>query len=213
MVNLMTKTIKGLTKIIVDWLTINDKPEKSDLIFVFGGPTLSQVEKAKELFDQGYSEKILVTGNTGTFNNPDWYKPVAEIYTDFLIKNGISSENLLIQNTSTNTLEDVTFSIPIIKNNFPNLQKIILVSNPIHQRRCFATFQKQFPFKIEIFNQPGDKPDLDKINNKEVVQIAIRCIQEYDRLIKYSQKGDIENTSIPKNITNVYLKLKEILTI
>lgn len=199
--------------VISDWLAVNDTPEKSDLIFVFGGPTLNQVKKAKELFDQGYSDKILVTGNTGTFNNPDWHKPVAEIYANFLIENGIPSKNILVQNTSTNTLEDVTFSIPTIKNNFPNLQKIILVSNPMHQRRCFATFQKQFPFKIKIINQSGDKPDLNKINNQEIVRIAIRCIQEYDRLIKYSQKGDIEDALIPKEITDAYLKLKEILKI
>lgn len=199
------------TKTILNWLAINDVLEKSDLIFVFGGSTLNQIEKAKELFNQGYSDKILVTGNTGTFNNPDWHKPVAEIYADFLIKNGVPSENILIQNTSMNTLEDVTFSIPIIKDELPNIQKIILVSSPLHQRRCFSTFKKQFPFEVKIFNQSGDKPDFTNINNQDLTQIAIRSIQECDRLLKYSQKGDIENTSIPANITAAYLKLKKIL--
>lgn len=205
--------IKNLTTIVMNWLVVSDPLEKSDLIFVFGGSTFNQIEKAKELFDQGYSDKILVTGNTGTFNNPDWHKPVAEIYADFLIKNGIPSKNILIQNNSMNTLEDVISSISIIKNELPNIQKIILVSHPLHQRRCFATFKKQFPFVIKIINQPGDKPDIINIDFQDLEQIAIRCIQECDRLIKYSQKGDIENTLIPKNINAAYLKLKEILTI
>lgn len=207
------KNIKDLTKTLLDWLAVRDPLEKSDLIFVFGGPTLNQVEKAKELFDQGYSSKILVTGNTGTFNDPSWQKPIANIFADFLTQNGISSDDIFIQNTSMNTLEDVTFSVPIIKNNFPNIQKIILVSNPMHQRRCLATFKKQFPLSVKVINQAGDKPDFNKINQEEIIQIATRCVQECDRLIKYSEKGDIETTSIPENINTIYLKLKEILAI
>ena len=207
------ETIKDLTTILLDWLAIRDPLEPADLIFVFGGPTLNQAEKAAELFKQNYSSKILVTGNTGTFNNPDWNKPIANIFADFLTKNGVPLKNILIQPNSMNTLEDVTFSIPIIKNNFPNIQKIILVSNPMHQRRCFATFKKQFPHSVKIINQAGNQPDFNKINQEEIIQIATRCVQECDRLIKYSEKGDIESTSIPENINTIYLKLKEILTI
>lgn len=207
------ENISELTKPLLDWLALSDKLEKSDLIFVFGGPTLSQAKKAQELFSQGYSQKILVTGNTGTFNNPDWNKPIANIFADFLTNNEVPLENILIQNTSMNTLEDVTFSLPIIKNNFPHIQKIVLVSNPMHQRRCFATFKKQFPFPVEIINQSGDKPDIDKLNPDELNDIATRCIQECDRLIKYSTKGDIENTIIPPDINSIYLKLKQILNI
>lgn len=209
----MTTIITDLTKTLLNWLAISDPLEKSDLIFVFGGPTLNQVQKAKELFNQGYSSKILVTGNTGTFNNPGWNKPIANIFSDFLIQNGISSENILIQNTSMNTLEDVTFSLPIIQENIKNLQTIILVSNPMHQRRCFATFKKQFPFAIKIINQAGDKPDISKINQEEITQIAIRCVQECDRLLRYSEKGDIETMPMPQEVTATYLQLKEILKI
>ena len=207
------ETIKDLTIILLDWLAIRDPLEKSDVIFVFGGPTLNQAEKAAELFKQNYSSKILVTGNTGTFNNPDWNKSIANIFADFLIEHGVPSENILIQPNSMNTLEDVTFSLPIIQENIKQIQSVILVSNPMHQRRCFATFKKQFPFDIKIINQAGDQPDFNKINPEEIIQIATRCVQECDRLIKYSEKGDIENIPIPANITPVYLKLKEILKI
>jgi hypothetical protein len=207
----MTKNIKELTTTIFDWLAIKDPLEKSDLIFVFGGPTLSQVKKAKQIFDQGFAPYILVTGNTGTFNNPDWNKPIANIFCDFLVENKVNPENILVQNTSMNTLEDVTCSIPIIKAKFQNFQKVILVSNPMHQRRCFATFKKQFPFDIEIINQAGDEPDLAKAGEEEVISIGTRCLQEYERLIKYSQEGDIETSIIPENVTNSYIQLKNIL--
>lgn len=207
------ETIKDLTIVLLNWLAVRDPLEKSDLIFVFGGPTFNQVEKAKQLFDQGYSSKILVTGNTGTFNNPGWDKPIANIFADFLTKQGVSPESIFVQNTSMNTLEDVTFSIQIIKNKIKNFEKVILVSNPMHQRRCFATFKKQFPFNVKIINQAGDQSDFNKINQEEIIQIATRCVQECDRLIKYSEKGDIEPTLIPENINTIYLKLKEVLTI
>lgn len=207
------ETIKDLTIVLLNWLAVRDPLEKSDLIFVFGGPTLSQVKKAKELFDQGYAPKILVTGNTGTFNNPDWNKPIANIFADFLTQNGVPFQNIIIQNVSMNTLEDVTFSIPIITDQIPNLQKIILVSNPMHQRRCFATFKKQFPVKVKIINQPGDEPDVTVISPEDLDQVSVRCVQECDRLIKYSQKGDIKNMPLPKNVTQAYLKLQKILAI
>lgn len=209
--NLVAKNIKELTTVIFDWLEIKDPLEKSDLIFVFGGPTLSQVKKANQIFDQGFAPYILVTGNTGTFNNPDWNKPIANIFCDYLVENKVNPQNILIQNTSMNTLEDVTFSIPIIKAKIQNFKKVILVSNPMHQRRCFATFKKQFPSNIEIINQAGDEPNLAEVNEQEVVSIGTRCLQEYERLIKYSQTGDIETSIIPENVTNAYIQLKNIL--
>lgn len=193
---------------LLNWLAISDNLEQSDLIFLFGGAILEIPEKGFELYKKSYALEIIVTGDNGTFGNPEWNKPSANIYFDFLIEKGVPRENLVIQNKSTNTLEDVLLALPIINEKQIKIDKVILVSRPVHQRRAFATFAKYFP-ETKIINSPCKEKYANSLNNDELQNLKIRCIQEYERLIKYAKKGDILKQEIPPEIEQSYACLKK----
>ena len=186
---------------ILDWLAIEDEPQKADLIFVFGGSTLEIPEKARQLYEQGYAGKILLVGVDGTYSNPNWTEPIALVFQKYLLGKGIPAQALITIPKSTNTLEDVLFSKEEIAKLSP--KKIILVTKPVHQRRAYATILKQLP-EYEYINQPSAM-DL-VIDNDEYTEA--RCIGEIDRLQEYAKKGDIHNFDIPDEIINTYRNLK-----
>jgi uncharacterized SAM-binding protein YcdF (DUF218 family) len=101
--------IEELTKV-----TFLDKkdPQRYDAIFVFAGTHPGHWEKAIEAYQQGMSNKIIVTGGvspTGV-KHPDWKDknaPEANVIISELVKAGVKQEDISIENTSTNTLENV----------------------------------------------------------------------------------------------------------
>jgi len=189
----MGSEIKKNILIIYNWLAITDRLEKAELIFLFGGAIIKTAEKGFDLINNDYAPLIVVTGRTGTFGNPKWTKPIADVFAEYLRKQGIRKECILIQNRSMNTLEDVLYTLPILERNNIWPKSIILVSRPTHQRRAQATFKKQFPYSVKLINQPCEEKHPRLINkDDELNKIGISCIHEYERLIKYARKGDIE---------------------
>lgn len=196
-----------LTKILWNWLAVKDTPKKSDLIFLFGGDDLQTPKKGLELFQKGLAPLIVATGKTGTFTNPDWQKPIADIFADFLIKNGVPIEKVIIQNTSLNTLEDITQAIKIFKERKIHFKKIILIAKPHHQRRGWATFKKQFP-DLEYINIPNGNQFPNENEIEKLKEVSLLCLGEYERLEKYAEKGDLEKQAVPQEIQETYQKLK-----
>jgi uncharacterized SAM-binding protein YcdF (DUF218 family) len=202
--------LKELTQRLWNWLDINQTPEKSDIIFLFGGAILNTPQKGFELFNENLAPYIVATGLGGTFGNPEWTKPIAEMFANYLIKKGVPQEKIVIQNTSTNTPEDVKIAIPLLEQmNIPH-DSAIIVSRPVHQRRAFATFAKLYP-EIKLLNSPCFETEPNQIKDQdELMYVATRCIQEYERLITYGKKGDLVIQQIPAEVADVYDQLKHL---
>lgn len=197
--------VKNLT-IVWDWLAITDVVEPVDVIFVFGGAMMEIPQKALELLQKDISHRVIFNGNTGYFSNPEWKKPEADMFADYVLEHGIESHKVMIQNTSTNTLLDVQYGLETLEKNNIDMTSVILISRPVHQRRAFATFKKVAIPGLKIINQPCDEKFPE--NSEDLKTIATRCVAEYDRLIEYGQKGDIESQEIPENISKAVEELR-----
>lgn len=193
---------------LYNWLRMEDKPEKADLIFLFGGDAREIGHKGLELFNADLAPMIITTGDTGTFG-PNWGKPCAEVFADQMLQNGIPKEKILIQNSSTNTPEDIIHALPILEKHDLNSKRIIIVSRPVHQRRAYATFLEQYPNEVVLINQPCNEKLPQEMNDVELRELGFRSIQEYERLIKYADKGDLKRQEIPDEITGVVESLKK----
>lgn len=186
---------------VLDWLAIADPLEPVDVIFVFGGSVMEIAHKAVELFNKGYASRIVFNGNSGTFSNPDWKKPEADVFADYAIEQGIDPKHLVIQNASTNTLLDVQYGLEALEKNHIDILSAIIISRPVHQRRAYATFKKIIIPGVKILNQPCNEKFPEATNEPELLSLATRCVAEYDRLISYAEKGDIMKQDIPENVT------------
>ena len=190
-------------KIIQDYLAINDKPKKSDLIFLFGQIRMPEAwNKAAELYKSGYASKILITGGLGpTTVKIDLKLSEAETICNYLVKIGIPENDMIIEVNALNTVENVVFGINKVREQGIVAERIISVSKPFHARRCLATFNKYFP-EIEILCCPptGDIKDLMDRPKKEYFQVVL---DEFRKLETYANRGDITNQNIPRNIKEI----------
>lgn len=119
----------------------NEVPEKSDVILILGCqirgdvPSLSlkyRLDKALQLYDEGYGKYIVVSGGRGA----DEIMPEAELMKNYLIDAGVDESIIYTEDKSLNTWENINLSKPIIDDLGDS---VLIVTSDFHIFRCIKT--------------------------------------------------------------------------
>src|SRR5690349_18404465 len=97
---------------ITDYIFLDDIELRGDIAFVFGtwNARKGSVEKAVELYKNGSVPKMIFSGGM----NKETGVVEGEAMAEEAIKLGVPRSDVLIENKSTNTLENVLFSLEVI---------------------------------------------------------------------------------------------------
>lgn len=168
-------------------LVDNDGIVKSDIIVLLEGDGFNRYKKAADLYNNGYSNKIVFSGAITDYNYGSF--PFEDILPK-LLESGVPKESIIHEKKSSNTLEQAIEVIDIsIKNKW---NKIILVATHDHQYRAYLTFLKQVLEKkkeILLFNSPVRNL---KWFEKNVWGRRFDNIDnEFDKINIYMQKGHL----------------------
>ena len=105
---------------------------------------------AEQLYHKGVIKKIMLSGGNGLLFN-DGYKE-SESMRDYLLANKIPSNDIIIENTSKNTIENAINSAEILKEKY-NEGIFLLITSANHMRRAKLCFDKA---KLETTAFPTD---------------------------------------------------------
>jgi len=135
-------------------ILVNNEPlKKADAIILLEGDGFFRLFHAVKLFKEGWASKIVVSGG---INNKSYGSfPVKEIVPE-LLKMGIASDNIIMEEVSQNTVEQARNIITMAENK--KWKKIILVASHYHQFRAFLTFlkiMKNSNTNLFIINSPA----------------------------------------------------------
>lgn len=177
-------------KKITDYIFLESKPQKADLAIIFGTLHKEPLEKVFQLYKEGVVPKILLSGGINKITGQIEAEEMAKI----LITMGVKKEDLILENKSTNTLENVLFSKEKIEQEigFSKIKKIIAVVKHHHSRRALMTLKKYFPKTVdlipvtyEIYGFTKDDWHLSETGREKV-------LGEWNKISKYLDKADIE---------------------
>lgn len=102
-------------------------------------PTLQRLGAGLKLWKNGNYDKILLTG--GRFLRPDIQTvPAAELMADWLTRNGVPRDKLIIENESVDTYENVMLGTYLLEMSGAGCDDVTIVSHPTHLRRLRLTF-------------------------------------------------------------------------
>ena len=166
-----------------------------DLLFIFGTSTIDNeiLESVARDYQKGRFPKVMVTGLSGRLYS-ETGKPVAHIMRDELIARGVPSEVILVQDRSTNTLEDVAFSLDVLEKHSISPDSIAFLCKAHHSGRCLRTLRKFFPSQILSPVTYLAEYEGVKISKEDWYQHEVsrgRVYGEYLRIIEYTGRGDI----------------------
>ncbi len=144
----MLKEILRPAEIIFDHGNINDpNPLRSDVIIIPGTPDTLGTERAIEEYHKGKSPYLLFTGKGG--RNGEYLKTnksEAKILADIAIKKGVPEEVILLEEESTNTGQNFTFSYELLLNKeMIAVDSLIVAHMPYSLRKDYLIFRKKWP--------------------------------------------------------------------
>jgi uncharacterized SAM-binding protein YcdF (DUF218 family) len=181
------------TQEITEYIFIDDKDPQGSIALVFGtwNARKYSVEKAVELYKKGNVPKLVFSGGY----NEKAGGAEGEILTEDAIRLGIPSKDILIENRSKNTLENVLFSIDIIDKEIGlrNIKSIIAVVKNYHARRVLMTLKKHLPqyIQLKVSSYTSDYYSFTKDNWHQSDLGKKKVFEEMEKINTYLAKGDI----------------------
>ncbi|MCH5585425.1 YdcF family protein [Shimazuella sp. AN120528] len=201
---LTQEQIDLLTKIVfLDEDQVFPTNKKCDLLFVFGGTHPGCWETAFEIYQAKKVERILVTGGIkpGAIRHSTWKygdRPEAHVIREKLLELGVSDKVILIEDRSTDTLENITFAKALF--DFSSIQTLGFVCKSYGAGRQWRTLQKQLPANLSYIPYPFDTSPwenrrISRFNWMHTPEGKSYVYGEYLRILHYGQKGDLSPLS------------------
>ncbi len=195
------------TKELYHFLSPEDNEVQADLIIGFGHFDLRIPEQCALLFNKGLAPIILFTGGVGAgssdFKNPEAVEFLNHIKSKY---SEIDAKSILIEETSTNTGDNLKNSIKTLKEKglLKSINSIILVATPTRQLRVYLTTKKYFP-KAKLINLPPSSSfEIDsQMNVNKGLDFEGHLMGELERIKKYPNMDFACSTKIPLVLENL----------
>lgn len=171
---------------MASFLLVQDNLEKVDIIMTLAGDSNGErVAQAVKLLKLGYAPKILMSGGPAI-----WNMTYAENMRLQATSLGVKNQDVIVQDKSMSTIEDIKFSLPILKR--LKVKKLILVTSPTHIRRASLVAHKYYDREgIRVIVYPVQKssfnPDKWWTRHEDVQPV----IWEYIALVQYLLKRQL----------------------
>lgn len=131
---------------------VREEPVAADLAMVFGASNEADMHRRTrrgvELWQQRFVPRLLVTGGGVLAQLRPEAQRMAEIARDL----GVPDANLLVEDKSANTFQNIDFSRELLESQglLDQVQTVLLVSSEWHMRRVLLTARKRFPAEIHF---------------------------------------------------------------
>ena len=180
---------------------IEDSCLNTEFGIVFGNSMLikERVTAAFAAYKKGRIKKVIFSGGSNGISNQDKDTiPEAIKMKTLAIQMGIKEEDILIEDKSNNSFENVDNSFSIIG----NVNSIAVITSEFHLKRCMAIIKKKFPdIEVILISAKDGFTDSDNWFLSDSSWNSGRSLATYEAnlLVKYAKEykiADIDVTSL-----------------
>jgi len=209
----MDSRIRALVERVWEYHHLNHQLSHADAILVLCSHDKIVANRGAELFLEGWAPLLIFAGGLGSITSRLWQEPEADQFARIAIAMGVPKERILIENSSTNTGENILFTKRLLLQRRLDPQKFIVVQKPYMERRSYATFKKLWPEKDVVVASPRMSMDEylsagshDTLSANDVISIMVGDLQ---RIRLYPEKGFQIPQNIPDDVWQAYEELVE----
>ena len=194
---------ENLTDDMVDKIVYSDTCDNlrnTTYGIVFGNSMLikERVNTAYDAYKSGRIKKVIFSGGSNGVSNQN-NDTVAEAVKmrKLAIKLGIKEEDILIDDKSNNSFENVKNSFDLIKDQ--NITEIAIITSEFHLKRCYAIIKKNFPdIDVIMIHSKDGFSDRDNLFLSDNILNSGRSLATYEAnlLIKYAKENKIMDLDI-----------------
>lgn len=209
----LDERVRALAQVLWDYHRMGHTLSPADAIMVLCSHDTRVAERGAELFLQGMAPLLIFSGGLGTITRQLMSTPEAEVFAAVAERAGVPRDRMLVENRSTNTGENVSFTRRLLEERGLDVQSFILVQKPYMERRTFATFRKVWPEPSIAVTSPQVTMDdylrayrNESLSPTDVVSIMVGDLQ---RIQVYAECGFQIPQEIPGDVLQAYEALVE----
>lgn len=147
----ITLFIAACGSILADYLSPQDPLRVADVIVaISGGDTEARVEEAVRLQELGWAPALLFSGAALDPESPS----NAKVMKQRAVQLGIDETIISTEDNSQNTYQNAQFTLELLDDQ--DVESIILVTSPYHQRRAYEEFRYAFGEDVAIINHSAN---------------------------------------------------------
>jgi uncharacterized SAM-binding protein YcdF (DUF218 family) len=203
--------IRGLAQVLWDYHQLHQTLVASDAILVLCSHDLRVAERGAELLLQGWAPLLIFSGGLGSITRGLMTTPEADQFAAVATRMGVPAGQILIENTSTNTGENVRFTRALLDARGLAPRSFIVVQKPYMERRSYATFRKVWPAPQVRVTSPQVSMDEylrayghASLSAHDVIGIMVGDLQ---RIRVYAERGFQIPQEIPDAVWAAYEEL------
>lgn len=173
---------------IARFLELRAPPKQADLAFVFGTRHAEPAHIAADLYAHGLVRYIVLTGGSGRSGTHE-----ALTHQQTLLEAGVPPESLVVERSSTHTLENVTLALPLIEDRIglTHIAAVVVVAKWYHCRRAVMTLKGQLPAGIRYYTRTYEPAAVRRADWHLDPEAAQRVLKEWRSIPRYLARGDI----------------------
>lgn len=180
-------------KVIWDYMKLDMALEPGDCIVGFGCYNDDIALRCAQLYRDDYAPRVLFTGGLGRNTLGLWTQTEAERFAAIAMEAGVPRENIIIENRSTNSAENILFTHARLEEAGLDAGRLICVHKPFMERRLYAAMQVYWPEARAIYTSP--QLTLEEYIRNSVAQglsektVIDVMVGDFQRMDVYAKKG------------------------
>ena len=200
-----------LLQVIWDYLCLNQKLENADCIVGFGNFNTDIARRTAELYHEGYAPKVLFTGGLGRNTEGLLPEPEAIRFARVAMDCGVPEEDILIEDKSANTKENIEFTRSLLKQRGIPSDHILGVHQPFMERRIASAMGVYWPeldFQVTspqvTIAQYLERAKQQGVSENASISVIVG---DFQRMDLYAKKGYQLPQHIPEEAWNAFHEL------
>ncbi|MCP9955152.1 YdcF family protein [Actinomadura madurae] len=181
----MDARARELARIIWDHLVLSGPLSKADVILALGSHDTRVAVHAARLWHEGWSPLVVVSGGRGKITS-GWDETEARVFGRVVREHGVPADALVLEETATNTGENITASRRLLDGRGVAVRSGILVAKPYMTRRALATARRQWPGVAWTPSAPELGFDAFGPDERQFIELMVGDLQ---RMVVYAERG------------------------
>lgn len=201
-------------KVIWDYMRLDMEVTPGDCIVGFGCYNDDIALRCAQLYHDGFAPRILFTGGLGRNTLGLWTQTEAERFSAIAREAGVPQQDILVENRSTNSAENILFTHELLKEAGLEDGRLICVHKPFMERRLYAAMQVYWPEARAVYTSPLLTLEeyirhsvAQGLSEKTVIDVMVG---DFQRMDLYAKKGYQIPQDIPDRAWSAFHKLVEL---
>ncbi len=195
------KIMKKFIQDMTEFIFVEHKPQRADIIFIPGSSWGELAETAAGLWKEGYAPLVLPSGKYGKLAGKcsiPGFETEWDFLRDILLREGVDEEAILEEKQATYTYENAIFSRQVTDARGLEIRRAILCCQSYHARRSLLYYEILYP-DTEFFVCPTKTRGIDRDNwyqSEKGIELVLgelkRCGGQFHEILR--EQGAQEDT-------------------